>query len=274
MTDKVNKNLIVGLLIIGLTVLVCSTAFSSPKKYLRWVGWSGLRVEHPIRGMAKEFSKIHPNVEFVIEAYPYGEFISKIALDVAGGGGSYDLVWTDYKFIGGYADAGYLQSLDSYFLADPSYWADVKKDILENVLNMYRYKGHWWALPVDSNTQAFYYRKDLLENIGVNPPKSWDEVLEIAPKLHKPPKQYALGAYYKRFWAADAWFAYFFSAGGQLWDENYVPQLTSSAGIKGTTYFKKVSEFVPREALEWGESEVHEAMELLLWFPICGWVPP
>jgi ABC-type glycerol-3-phosphate transport system substrate-binding protein len=236
------------------------TAAPGEKKVLTLITQTGPRYQFAAEGMAKEYMKLHPDVEIKVEAFPSEEYVNKLALEVASQGKAFDLIWIDYKFIGGYADAGYLMPIDKYLEANPDYWKDVQEDMYPTILNMYQYKDHWYAIPNDGNTELFYYRKDLLEAAGLEVPQTWDEVLAAAEKLHNPPDVYAICGNFARYWATDFWLSMFFSQGGQIWDENFEPQINSEAAVWSAEMFKKLAEYAPQEALTWEEADVYEAM--------------
>ena len=48
--------------------------------------------------------------------------------------------------------------------------------------------GEIYGLPINGNIQLFYYRKDLLEEAGLEPPTTWEEVEAAAEALHDPPR--------------------------------------------------------------------------------------
>jgi len=248
-------------LMVSVTIMVVwSPQLLAQKKTIKVLGWAGPRCEFSSKGIADIYMKTYPDVKVVVDGYPYGEFLVKIALDIAGGGGAYDVVWAFTPFDKSYAEAGYLRSLDKYLLDDPEYWADFRKDTYPNVLSLYQHGDHWWAMAADSNTQLFYYRKDLLSQAGVKVPTTWDEVLKAAVKLHNPPDIYAIGNYLQRYWATDSWLALFYSAGGEFWTEDYQPLINSPAGLQATELLLELSKYNPPEALSWDEAKLHDAL--------------
>ena len=60
-------------------------------------------------------------------------------------------------------------------------------DIREGILEYANYRGHLAAVPFSISTQVIYYNKDLAAKAGLdleaNPPKTWDEFLEIAKTI-------------------------------------------------------------------------------------------
>jgi multiple sugar transport system substrate-binding protein len=82
-----------------------------------------------------------------------------------------------------YMKAGYLLPLDE-FIKIWSPW----KDVYEPFKEAMSYKGHVYALPIQSCSIPLYYRKDLFEKAGLNTdwqPHSWDEIIEAAVVIKK-----------------------------------------------------------------------------------------
>lgn len=222
---------------------------------------AGPRYQLAVEGMAREYMKIRPDVKIVVESHPFMEYETKVALEVAAKGAAYDIIWTNYKFVGGYSDGGYLMPIDKYLTADPDFWADIRADVSASVLNTYNYKGRWYAIPADGNTQVAYYRTDIFRAAGVAAPDNWDDVLKIAPKIHKPRGMYAIGGNFRRFWATDFWLSAFFALGGKVWDETtFKPEVNSKAGVWSANTMVKLFKFSPRESLTWGEGDLFDAM--------------
>jgi len=270
MLKKWKSVTMVGVFTMGM--LVMGNFVQAQKKEsvpLNIIVWGGIRAEGPTRGLAKDYQKLNPHVKFNIEAGPYEDYTTRVAFDVVSGTNAYDLVWLDPKYLGGFVNAGYVEPLDRYLLEDTAWWEDFKGDVYRNVLygpqNQYRclYKGHWYALPSgDSNTAVFYYRKDVLAEAGIaKAPETWDEVFEAAEKVHRPPKMFAIANTYRRFWAWDTFMTYLYSAGGRLWDpETKIPRINDKAAIRAAEVYKETFKWVPKDALNWGEELLHEAL--------------
>jgi len=94
--------------------------------------------------------------------------------------------------------------------------------------------GPVWA----TSTKALFYRKDLFKKAGLKPPKTWDDMLKAAIKLHDPPNVYGLGLPGKREYETDDNFYFFFwSAGGLLFDEQGKSYINCEAGVKALQFY-------------------------------------
>ena len=62
---------------------------------------------------------------------------------------------------------------------------EIKKRFASNALEPYEFNGGIYALPEKQSFLVMFYRKDIFEEIGVLPPKTWDEFYQIIPELQK-----------------------------------------------------------------------------------------
>lgn len=78
-----------------------------------------------------------------------------------------------------YAAAGWAEPLNPYFESEEameSYLAD----FLEGPINANTIDGTLYALPAFTDAQFLYYRADLLEKYGFEPPRTWEELKQQA----------------------------------------------------------------------------------------------
>ncbi|MGE5613530.1 MAG: extracellular solute-binding protein [Bacillota bacterium] len=55
----------------------------------------------------------------------------------------------------------------------------------ESALTPYRFNGGVYALPEQQSFPVLFYRKDVLEELGLTPPRTWDDVYNMIPVLQK-----------------------------------------------------------------------------------------
>lgn len=96
------------------------------------------------------------------------------------------------------------------------------KRIEPNLLKNSRFGGTQWVLPYGSSTRALYYNKEAFQKAGVsNPPKTWDEIFLIGPKLKQANNGMSvLSIQGKGNETFAAWFPYvYWSNGGTFGDD-------------------------------------------------------
>ncbi|WP_284646685.1 ABC transporter substrate-binding protein [Paenibacillus silviterrae] len=78
---------------------------------------------------------------------------------------------------------GWLQPLDEYVHKDADYdYGDFSKSAIDSTTD----NGKLLSIPLSTEQQILYYRKDLLRNAGISVPRTLDELEEAAKKLHDP----------------------------------------------------------------------------------------
>jgi trehalose/maltose transport system substrate-binding protein len=84
-----------------------------------------------------------------------------------------DLLGMDVVWTGEFANAGWLKPVP------PDVAKAVSRNVFQSVLDTARFKGRLYTVPIWSNTELLWYRKDRVPT----PPKTWDEMIDQAEKL-------------------------------------------------------------------------------------------
>ena len=126
------------------------------------------------------------------------------------------------------------------------------------------FQGTQYALPVDCNVQLLVYRKDLLEQKGLKPPATWDELVAAARALHDPGKEkygIAITA------SSDIQTALYmlvaqWSYGAELVDASGRGSLNTPAGRKGGEVFLELLKFTPPNVRSYNFADVNKVVQL------------
>jgi multiple sugar transport system substrate-binding protein len=94
----------------------------------------------------------------------------------------FDIVAVDLPWIGEYASRGILMPLDDLVAESRINRADFHAGEWEGTHT----EGRQYAVPLLTNPELLYYRKDMFAACGVEPPTTTDQVLSAAQKLHAP----------------------------------------------------------------------------------------
>ena len=114
--------------------------------------------------------------EVAVEAVSFDQALNNYKTAAQGGQGP-DVLRSDVGWVAQLAQAGLIQDLSGTPLA-----ADTG-DYLAQPLESTRHEGKTYAVPQVTDALALFYNKQKLDAAGVQPPKSWDELRQIAPKL-------------------------------------------------------------------------------------------
>jgi multiple sugar transport system substrate-binding protein len=128
--------------------------------------------------------------------------------------------------------ARYIEPLDAFVSPD------LKNQFYPVLFDKGVYEGDLLGLVWATSTKALFYRKDLFEEAGFDPPATWEEQLGAAVALNNPPHVYGLGLPGKREYETDDnLFFYFWSAGGEFFDANGKCTINSEAGVKSLRFY-------------------------------------
>ncbi|ABV32787.1 MULTISPECIES: ABC transporter substrate-binding protein [Pseudothermotoga] len=179
-----------SLLIVLISIFVIITSGFAKTKIILAVHWSDYQVEgikdengnimvKGLRQYVEEYQKLNPDTEIEIQSVPFDEYLKRILISHTSGVIS---------------DVYILYSLWGVQLSDSMILDQVPKDIVEKVKSDFvrpaidgaTIDGKIWGVPIEVDNYALVFNKKLLKEAGfTNPPETWDELVEMAPKLTK-----------------------------------------------------------------------------------------
>ena len=111
--------------------------------------------------------------------------------------------------------------------------------------------GRTMAVAMDVNAQNLIYRADILKDLGIAVPATWDEVLAAAEKIKASGRvAYPLGGTMKPgFDLSQEFVNMFLGYGGSFTRPDNTPAIASDAGLKTLAMLKKLSAYMDPEYL-------------------------
>jgi multiple sugar transport system substrate-binding protein len=108
------------------------------------------------------------------------DYLEQLQAELQSGQSSVDLIGGDVIWPAQFAANGWILDLSDRFTSG------MQQDYLEGPLGSVQYEGKIWGVPWFTDAGMFYLRKDLLEESGFSePPKTWDEMKEMAEKVRR-----------------------------------------------------------------------------------------
>lgn len=159
-------------------------------------------------------------------------------------GAPVDLITVDVESIGTYAQAGILYPLDALI-------ADIGEDDFISGSRL-MVDGHDYGFPYAGCSEMMYIRTDLLAENGLEIPKTWDELLNVAKVLTKdgkygcclPAGQNNCTTLYMNMFINQA--------GGNVCGEDLQPTLNTPEVIKALTFYKELAQYCPEGISSYG----------------------
>lgn len=128
------------------------------------------------------FEESHPNIRINLVEGPNQTNLQEDLYTSAFllGDSPYDLIMMDVVWTPKFAAAGWLLPLD-----DRTSEAQLKQDFLDKDVEGGQYNGQIYRIPFRSDVGMLYYRTDLLEQAGVEPPDTFEELVQISKDIQQ-----------------------------------------------------------------------------------------
>ena len=144
----------------------------------------GHRYPHNVYYMETAMVGAVPGVTVEPQLSGFPQFQEKIRIGLSAQSDEIDIMACSGSKVREFAKAGWLEPLDDLW---DKYRAEYNLDDMPaNVVDNMRYEGKLYAVPFGMNTMFFFYRKDLFDEKGVEPPKTMEEYVELAKMFHTP----------------------------------------------------------------------------------------
>lgn len=119
-------------------------------------------------------------VEVKLESWSYTDAYQKI-ITLAEGGNMPDAMYGFSGWTPEFKEAGYIACAEDYISEE------LYNDFSETARTVCNVDGKMWALPSYMSVRTILFNQDMLDAAGVESiPTTWEEFLEIAPKLYDP----------------------------------------------------------------------------------------
>mgnify|MGYP006273261325 CR=1 FL=1 len=214
-------------------------------------------------GLAEQYEE-ETGIEVDIRAFPFTQLTDRARSAAQSDQSEFDVITMNTSGSAQFYSAGLvtpLKEIDPDFELDPAiieYFHGIRWDPEEgNTAD-----GAVVALPINGNIQIFYYRADLYEEAGLDPPETWSDVIEASNQIANPDEGlfgYAVRG--KRGTLSVSWDFYPFlrGMGGRVFrnpPEDWTVVLNSEEGLAALElYLELANEHSPPNASNIGQSE-------------------
>lgn len=137
--------------------------------------------EPAMKQIISDFHKLHPDINVRVQLTPWDSYWTKLQT-AATGGSAPDVFWMTIDSFQLYASGGVLAPLDEQISRDHVDMGHYVKAVTDG----YRWNGHYYGIPKDTNSFGLFYNKSLFRAAGVGFPDSswtWDDLISAAQRL-------------------------------------------------------------------------------------------
>ncbi len=154
---------------------------------------------------------------------------------------SADIVSMDVPYVPEFAAAGWTVSVDDVLASDE------KAKFYKGTLDGATYNGKLYAIPWYNNGPGLFYRKDLLDKAGLQPPKTYDELLAACQKLQTPQVAGFIQQMVQNEGGIINWMEYLWGYGGDLVDDKL--NVILDKGTAGVDSMQKLKDFIYKDKI-------------------------
>src|ERR1700741_2051830 len=188
---------------------------------------------------ASVFEKQNAGIQVKFATYTEGDLRAAIEKDVSTHSNAFNVIMIGPYEAPLFAKNGWLIDLSkTYIASDPGYDAS---DLLPPIAESLSYKGDLYAAPFYGESSMLYYRKDLFKAAGLSMPQhpTWAQVQGFAARLNQPGKVAGICLRGLPGWGDNMapLGTVVNTFGGQWFDMNWKPQLTSPPFVEATNFY-------------------------------------
>jgi multiple sugar transport system substrate-binding protein len=226
------------MLVVALSLSVLPVSFAAPKKtVVHWMESKGIEVGMPLMNKIKaEFEKENPDITLDIVETPFNGFHDKI-VTLAQAKKVPEVILMQGDWVGEFAKSKIIMPIDSLVKKEPANFLDQYYSAFKMRVN-----NKLYYLPFYGGCVCLFYNPAILKSEGITtPPKTWDELVEVAKKVTHPEKnQYALTCTLQTEPPTNMSYDIYpllLQAGAKIVDKHNRAAFNSPAGVKAIQFY-------------------------------------
>lgn len=194
-----------------------------------------------IKSLIPEFEQ-KTGIKVKMESYFEDQLTQKLTVEMTSGSSTIDVFMTRPLQEGRlFSKNNWYESLNPYVSDAQKTPADWKwNDFQKTAVDATTLKGNLYAVPIVTEWQTLFYRKDLFEKAGLQPPKTLEELEVAAKKLNDPDNGvYGIVSRGQRGAAVTQFSSYLYANGGDFLKDGKCVLDTPEA-VKAMQYYGKI----------------------------------
>jgi len=139
--------------------------------------------EWAFRDKLPEFKEKY-GIDVTIDFFGFEDLYNKALAASAGHTGEYDVYQFHHPDMALFDERGYMLDITDWVTRDAEEMQldDINASLQESHM---KHRGRYFGVPTHVGSMTFYYRCDLFEEMGVEAPKTWEDVLAIAGQIEE-----------------------------------------------------------------------------------------
>ncbi len=218
--------------------------------------WGSPAFMNQLKDNVKQFNKEHDNIEVKFQQLAWGDYSQKL-LSAVQAGNPPDVGGGDSGIPFNMNAQG--QTMDISDLYEEWEQDGTFDDMADWAYEKWQLDGKALGITWQFDQRAIFYRTDIFEEAGIEPPTTWDELLAAAEALHKPDEGQTGIAFPGKQGTYDTdqfYMTFVMQAGGGLGDEEGNPTFDSPEQLEALEFVKELSQYGAKGTPSWTFTEV------------------
>ena len=165
-----------------------------------------------IEAAVERWNQENPNITVRFQTFPFEEYLGTRLTTAFAAGRGPDIFWISPGQFLNYVNNDVSTPVEDIL-------SDAKSDYNDASIQAVTVDGEMQAVPFEMEPVALYYRTDILEEEGVEPPQTWDELLAAAETLTRGNRSGIVIEPGQNPYQNFTWYPFLWSAGGEVVNE-------------------------------------------------------
>jgi multiple sugar transport system substrate-binding protein len=174
---------------------------------LRFWKFTAEGADETIQEVIDEWNAQNPDIQVKFETFPFDDYTTTALTTAFAGGTGPDLFWIAAGGFLTYVNDNIPEPLGD--LVDPS-------EYLDAAIQAVSVEGEPLAIPFEIEPIALFYRADHLDEAGIEPPATWDDLMAAAQELTGGGRSGIVVETAPLAFQAFSWYPFLWSAGGEV----------------------------------------------------------
>jgi multiple sugar transport system substrate-binding protein len=190
---------------------------------------------------AEKMRNAIPGTTVNTQLMPFDKALELITIAMSSKSDTPDIVYASDTSFQTFAKNGWIRPLDEL-------WAKYRDefqldDYPDAVRKTYTYDGHLYVVPHTVNAMMFFYRKDLFDAAGKQPPKTFAEYRDLAKSFNSPLRSGAVSCLKPVDAAINESHWYINALGNGWFDRDWHPAFNDAKGVQAIELMKQVAAY-------------------------------
>ena len=167
--------------------------------------------DESIQEVIDQWNDDNPDIQVEFETFPFGEYTTTTLTTAFAAGRGPDIFWISPGAFLDFVNQGAAAPLDD--IVDRGQYNDASVAAVS-------VDDQMMSLPFEMEPVGLYYRTDMLEEAGISPPETWDDLMAAAEELTGGGRNGVVVELTKGPYQNFTWYPFLWSAGGEVVSED------------------------------------------------------